>query len=87
MASLRKVLEAVLSGRSDANVRFDSLRRLLKAMGFEERVRGDHFIFTRQDIIEIINLQPRNGGQAKPYQVKQVREIITRYRLTIRKRS
>ena len=87
MASLRKVLEAVLSGRSDANVRFNSLRRLLNALGFDERIRGDHYIFTRPDVLEIINLQPRNGGQAKPYQVKQVREIITHYRLTTGKTS
>jgi len=81
MASLKKVLDSILSGRSDANIRFDSLRRIPKSLGFEERVRGDHFIFARAGVEEIINLQPRRGGQAKAYQVKQVREIITRYQL------
>ena len=85
MASLRKVMEAVLTGRSDANIRFDSIRRLLRSMGFDERVRGDHHIFTLEGAEEILNLQPLRGGQAKPYQVKQVREIITRYRLSIRR--
>ena len=80
MASLKKVRESVLSGRSDANLRFDSLRRFLKSLGFEERVRGGHYIFSHAAVEEIINLQPRAGGKAKPYQVKQVRQIITRYR-------
>jgi hypothetical protein len=31
----------------------------------------------------IINLQPR-GGQAKPYQVRQVRSLIAKYALTLR---
>ena len=81
MASLKKVLESILSGRSDANIRFDALRRLLKSLGFTERVRGGHYIFSHEAIQEIINIQPRGGGKAKPYQVKQVRQIITRYRL------
>ncbi len=46
----------------------------------DERVRGSHHIFTRNDVMEILNLQPR-GGQAKPYQVKQVRGVIVSYRL------
>ena len=53
---------------------------MLKALGFTMRTRGDHFIFTRDDIVEIINLQPKRS-QTKPYQVKQVRELIVRYRL------
>ena len=32
------------------------------------------------DIVEILNLQPR-GHQAKPYQVRQVRQVILNYRL------
>jgi len=38
---------------------------------------------TRDGIVEIINVQPRNGGQAKPYQVKQVRELLLKYRIDI----
>jgi len=36
--------------------------------------------FTREDVEEILNLQPK-GQRAKPYQVKQVRRLILRYRL------
>jgi len=57
----KKVLQEVLSGTADPNIRFRGLRSLLKALGFEERIRGDHHIFTRDDVVEIINLQP--GGR------------------------
>lgn len=75
-----KVLERVLRGTADANVRFDELCGLLRHLGFAERVRGDHHIFTRDDVVEILNLQPR-GAEAKPYQVRQVRQVILRYGL------
>jgi hypothetical protein len=54
--------------------------RLLLKLGFEERIRGDHHIFFRQGVVEILNLQP-NGSKSKPYQVKQVRHVILAYRL------
>lgn len=37
-------------------------------------------IFTRNDVEEIVNVQPR-GAQAKPYQVQQVRTLIVQYKL------
>ena len=45
-----------------------------------ERVRGSHHIFNLDGVDEILNIQPR-GSMAKPYQVKQVRGVIIRYRL------
>lgn len=44
------------------------------------RIKGDHHIFTKSGVDEIINLQPV-GAKAKPYQVKQVRDLILKYRL------
>ena len=38
-------------------------------------------IFYKEDVEEIINLQPLKDGKAKAYQVKQVREIVLKYRL------
>ena len=70
----------VLRGSSDANIRFGDLRALLLKLGFTERIRGSHHIFTRPDVTEILNLQERNST-AKPYQVKQVRKILVQYRL------
>ncbi len=83
MVSPRKLLPTILSARSDANIRFDDLRRLLSRLDFQERIKGDHHIFTRHGIVEIINLQPLPDGKAKPYQVKQVRQLVTQYRLEI----
>jgi len=71
----------VLSGRADANILFDDLRRLLLKLGFTERVRGSHHVFVIEGVEELINLQ-RAGAQAKPYQVRQVRAILRRYELT-----
>lgn len=70
----------MLSGRSDTNIPFTDLMTLLRALGFERRIRGDHHILWKPGVTEIINLQPR-GSKAKPYQVKQVRRILRQYRL------
>jgi hypothetical protein len=80
MSKHEKTLRKVQDGSHDANIRFDELRGLLIQLGFSERIRGDHHIFTRDGVEEILNLQPR-GSMAKPYQVKQVRNVIVRYQL------
>ena len=77
-----KLLAKVLQGTSDANIPFAGLCRLLKVLGFPERIRGSHHIFAKDGVEEILNLQPK-GSKAKPYQVKQVRNIILRYKLTL----
>ena len=82
MAKYDKLIQTILSGASDANIPFSDMRKLLSRFGFAERINGDHHIFTRPDIEEILNLQPR-GSKAKPYQVKQVRNLIVRYQLEI----
>jgi hypothetical protein len=75
-----KLLARVLRGTSDRNISFDDLCSVLFQLGFEERVRGDHHIFTKDGVAEILNLQPQ-GTLAKPYQVRQVRGIIVKYKL------
>jgi len=57
------------------------MRSLLRGLGFQERIRGSHHIFTKEGVEEILNLQPKDGGKAKGYQVKQVRQVIIKYRL------
>ena len=59
---------------------------LAQKLGFEERIKGDHHIFTNRHVEEILNLQPKNG-KGKPYQVKQVRGVIVKYNLTLEDRS
>lgn len=80
MGKYDKLLFKILNGRSDNNIAFTELIQLLQRLQFELRIRGDHHIFTRHDVNEILNLQPK-GAMAKPYQVKQVRELIIRYQL------
>jgi hypothetical protein len=77
-----KLLAKILAGTSDQNVSFDELVTLLRHLGFQLRIVGSHHICWREGVTEILNLQPRRDGTAKPYQVKQVRQVITRYRLT-----
>lgn len=76
-----RLLGRILGGTANANIRFTDLRALLLRFGFNERIRGDHHIFTRDAVVEIINLQLRSDGTAKPYQVRQVRSIIVKYKL------
>ena len=80
MARYEALLSRILRGGSDANIPFNQLCHVLRQLGFEERIRGDHHIFTKGGIEEILNLQPK-GHHAKPYQVKQVRGVIVKYRL------
>ncbi|MFH0765860.1 MAG: type II toxin-antitoxin system HicA family toxin [Calditrichota bacterium] len=82
MTTKDKLIWTVLSGQSDNDISFDRLCNLMTALGFNLRVRGDHHIFYRQDIPEILNLQPKQG-KAKAYQVKQVRNLIVKYKLGV----
>ena len=84
MGRHEKLYEHILLRRSDANVSFDGLCALMLRLGFSRRIRGDHHIFWMEGVEEILNLQPK-GANAKPYQVKQVRDLILRYRLRVEK--
>jgi predicted RNA binding protein YcfA (HicA-like mRNA interferase family) len=81
MTSFEKTLVKILRGASDASIAFQDLRSVLRGLGFTERIRGSHHIFTKDEVEEILNLQPRHGEKAKPYQVKQVRGVIVKYKL------
>ena len=74
-------LQKILIGNSDKTIPFPCLYRLLLEMGFKERIKGSHHIFTKEGIQEIINIQPK-GSMAKPYQVEQVRGLILKYKLS-----
>ena len=77
----KKILNRVLDGLSDKNIRFRDLTSLLDNLEFSSRTKGDHYIFYKTGIEEIINLQPLRNGKAKAYQVRQVRTIILKYKL------
>jgi len=80
MNKYEKLLLKVLSGTSDANISFNDLCGLVKRFGFEERTRGSHHVFRKEGIEEKINIQ-KDDDKAKPYQVRQVRALILKYKL------
>jgi len=80
MGKFENVLATILRGTSDNNIAFSELQYALQQLGFEFRVKGDHFIYTKEGVVEIINVQPL-GRKAKAYQVKQVRTLILKYKL------
>lgn len=84
MGKFEKLLIKILQGRSDANVDFADLRKLLVIFGFYERIKGSHHIFTKPELEEILNIQEIQG-KAKPYQVKQVRNLVLKYQLNFAK--
>ncbi len=80
MSQQDQLLSKILLGVSDADIPFVQLWQLLNKLGFDERIRGSHYIFTKKDVEEILNLQ-HSKGKAKPYQVKKVREVLLKYQL------
>ena len=75
-----RLIQRILRGQSDADIRFADLRTLMRRMGFVERIRGSHHVYRKQGVTEKINLQS-DDGNAKPYQVRQVRRLIHKYKL------
>lgn len=82
MATLEKLMYSIMSGTQDRNIKFSDLQKILDVLGFRCRIKGDHFIYWKDGIDEIINIQP-DGNKAKPYQVKQVRNIVLKYDLEV----
>ena len=80
MGSFDKLILKILSGTSDANIDFNELCNILLNLGFDLRIKGSHHIFRKNGVEEKINLQ-KDGAQAKPYQVRQVRNILVKYKL------
>ncbi|MBN1516218.1 type II toxin-antitoxin system HicA family toxin [Candidatus Sumerlaeota bacterium] len=76
----QKLIQKILQGQSDANISFLDLCSLMLFLGFEERIKGGHYIFRMAGVIEKVNLQ-KSGKLAKPYQVRQVRNVILKYKL------
>ncbi len=73
-------MDRILSGRSDTNIPFEQTRSMLLYLNFSERIRGSHHVFTREGIFELITIQGVEG-KVKPYQVKQMREVLNKYNL------
>lgn len=80
MSKYKKTLLKILGGTSDTNIEFSELCQILEKLGFDVRIRGSHHIYTKKEVVEILNIQSKHG-KAKPYQVKQVRRLIVEYGL------
>lgn len=77
----QKLLQKLLSGAKD--VRFSEVVALAKAFGFQlDRINGSHHIFTHPKIPELLNLQ-NVKGKAKPYQIRQLLQLVERHNLQI----
>lgn len=63
MGRRRKHYDKIISANSDENIPFDRTRTLLQHLGFIERIRGSHHVFSREDVEELINLQEVEGGK------------------------
>lgn len=82
MSNWKKTREKLLLGSADTNLDFEAVCTMLRHLGFSERQGpGNHRTFYKEGVTEIINLQPR-GAKGKPYQMKQVRQILLRYHMT-----
>ena len=80
-----KTLEKALAGSK--NMRFGEAVALAEGFGFHlSRVSGSHHIFIHPQVRELVNLQ-NVGGQAKPYQIRQLLQLVERYGLRLRDES
>lgn len=80
MGKYDKLILRIINSQSDENILFTDLCQLLKKLGFEERIRGSHYIFRKEGIEEKPNIQS-DGNKAKAYQVRQIKAIILKYNL------
>jgi hypothetical protein len=61
MGKYSKLRQNILAGGADGSIEFSALCQLLVRLGFDERIKGTHHIFTRDGVDEIINLQPKGN--------------------------
>jgi hypothetical protein len=76
-----KFRRKLLSGASDRNIRFSELIGYVRDLGFDVHVQGSHHVCSKPDLVEKLVLQPLPDGNAKLYQVKQVRALVQQYGL------
>jgi predicted RNA binding protein YcfA (HicA-like mRNA interferase family) len=81
MANVQKVYAKVIEGRG--SISFRDLQRLLITLGVRlDRISGSHHIYLHPDVSRPINIQPA-GKDAKPYQIRQLRDIIREFGLKL----
>ena len=79
----QKLLHKLLSGTQ--NIRFSEVVVCAKTFGFKlDRINGSHHIFVHPETPELLNLQ-NVKGKAKPYQVRQLLQLIETHSLHLDK--
>ncbi len=74
-----KLLKKLLSGSK--NISFTDATTCAELFGFRlDRISGSHHILVHPQISELVNLQ-NVKGKIKPYQLKQLLQLIERYNL------
>jgi predicted RNA binding protein YcfA (HicA-like mRNA interferase family) len=77
MAKIDRLLAQVIEGRGV--IKFRELERLLRALGFDlVRTSGGHRIYIHPAVPRPLSIQ-RVGNDAKPYQLRQFRDMIQEY--------
>ena len=56
MPTSKKIFQEIMSGSKDQNIRFSELQKLLDDLNFHCRIKGDHFIYYKNEIDEITPL-------------------------------
>jgi predicted RNA binding protein YcfA (HicA-like mRNA interferase family) len=82
MGRVARVWQQVING--GRNVRFADLLVLAAAFGFElRRTKGSHHILFHPAARRLLNLQPAKDGSAKPYQIRQLLDIVEEHGLSL----
>jgi HicA toxin of bacterial toxin-antitoxin, len=78
-----KAWQAIQDG--SRNVRFDDAIKVAEAFGYSlVRIAGSHHILRHPSVPELLNLQRREDGTAKAYQLRQLVGYVERYGLTMK---
>jgi predicted RNA binding protein YcfA (HicA-like mRNA interferase family) len=77
----KKIYNAVISGKSDNNIKYTDFQNLIVGLGFEfQHQEGSHRFYAHKIYPAIMNIQP-DGNKAKGYQVRQLRSLIKKFNL------
>jgi hypothetical protein len=78
LASRKKLISSIQNNPRD--VRFSDACKVAEWLGFTAKAKGgtSHYVFARPGEIGQLNFQNR-GGKIKPYQARQLIDMIDRY--------
>ncbi|MBL0338394.1 MAG: type II toxin-antitoxin system HicA family toxin [Rhodospirillaceae bacterium] len=83
MIKPHKLLDRIIQGHYQ-NISFNDFVHLLNQLGFiHRRTTGSHMIFKHPVYQRSINVQQDQNKNAKPAQVKELKEFINSYRMNL----